>query len=62
MTTATAHNTDLTPHQRTVLTYIDEFQRKRGYSPSLADLAIAFGVRSKNAVAKVINALERDKH
>ncbi len=46
-----------TPHQRTVLNYITEFQSKRGYSPSLADLAIAFGVRSKNAIAKVVNAL-----
>lgn len=52
----------LTPHQRTVLNYIGEFQRKRGYSPSLADLALAFGVRSKNAVAKVVNALVRQKH
>lgn len=60
MTPAITQKTDLTPHQRTVLTYIDEFQHKRGYSPSLADLAIAFGVRSKNAVAKVINALARE--
>ncbi len=52
----------LTPHQRTVLTYIREFQHKRGYSPSLADLALAFGVRSKNAVAKVVNALARGQH
>jgi repressor LexA len=52
----------LTPHQRTVLNYIGEFQTKRGYSPSLADLAIAFGVRSKNAVAKVVNALVREGH
>ena len=51
----------LTPHQRTTLNYIREFQRKRGYSPSLSDLAIAFGVRSKNAVAKVVNALVRSK-
>ncbi|TSC78699.1 MAG: DNA polymerase V [Candidatus Peregrinibacteria bacterium Gr01-1014_25] len=50
----------LTPHQRTVLNYIGEFQHKRGYSPSLADLAIAFGVRSKNAIAKVVNVLSRD--
>ena len=50
----------LTPHQRTVLNYIVEFQHKRGYSPSLADLALAFDVRSKNAVAKVINALVRE--
>jgi len=50
----------LTPHQRTVLTAIKEFQGKRGYSPSLADLAIAFGVRSKNAVAKVVNVLARE--
>ena len=50
----------LTPHQRTVLNYIGEFQRKRGYSPSLSDLALAFGVRSKNAVAKVVNVLARE--
>ncbi len=50
----------LTAHQRTTLNYIREFQRKRGYSPSLADLAIAFGVRSKNAVAKVVTALVRE--
>lgn len=62
MAPTTAQRTDLTPHQRTVLTYINEFQHKRGYSPSLADLAIAFGVRSKNAVAKVVNALEREGH
>lgn len=51
----------LTPHQRTVLNYVGEFQRKRGYSPSLSDLALAFGVRSKNAVAKVVNVLVREK-
>lgn len=50
----------ITPHQRTVLNYVGEFQRKRGYSPSLADLALAFGVRSKNAVAKVVNVLTRE--
>ncbi|MCK5017679.1 MAG: repressor LexA [Candidatus Peribacteraceae bacterium] len=52
----------LTPHQRTVLNYIREFQQKRGYSPSLSDLAVAFDVRSKNAVAKVVNALVRESH
>ncbi|MBT3292862.1 repressor LexA [Candidatus Peregrinibacteria bacterium] len=52
----------LTPHQRTVLNYIGEFQHKRGYSPSLSDLAMAFNVRSKNAVAKVVNALVREKY
>jgi repressor LexA len=50
----------LTSHQRTVLSYIKEFQGKRGYSPSLADLAVAFGVRSKNAIAKVVNVLVRE--
>lgn len=49
----------LTPHQRTVLSFVREFQTKRGYSPSLSDLAIAFGVRSKNAVAKVVNMLTK---
>jgi len=52
----------LTPHQRTTLNYIREFQRKRGYSPSLSDLAVAFGVRSKNAVAKVVNALVKNEY
>ncbi len=51
----------LTPHQRTVLNYIGEFQAKRGYSPSLADLAVAFGVRSKNSIAKVVNTLVSEK-
>ena len=49
----------LTDHQRTVLSYIKDFQKKRGYSPSLADLAIGFGVRSKNAIAKVVNVLAK---
>lgn len=51
----------LTPHQRTVLNYVVEFQQKRGYSPSLSDLALAFGVSSKNAIAKVVNALVRER-
>ena len=51
----------LTSHQRTVLNYIVEFQHKRGYSPSLADLALAFGVSSKNAIAKVVNVLVREE-
>ncbi len=54
-----ATTTTLTAHQRTVLTFIREFQQKHGYSPSLADLATAFGVKSKNAIAKVVNALSR---
>jgi repressor LexA len=52
----------LTPHQRTTLNYIREFQKKKGYSPSLSDLAAAFGVKSKNAIAKVVNALVREHH
>lgn len=52
----------LTPHQRMALNYIREFQRKRGYTPSLSDLALAFGVRSKNAIAKVVGALVREGH
>lgn len=54
------HIMTLTPHQRTTLNFIREFQRKRGYSPSLSDLAVAFGVKSKNAVAKVVNALTKN--
>ncbi len=52
----------LTAHQQTVLSFIREFQQKRGYSPSLADLAVAFGVKSKNAIAKVVNALSKAGH
>ncbi len=54
--------TPLTEHQQTVLQYIKEFQQKHGYSPSLSDLASAFGVKSKNAVAKVVNALFKTGH
>lgn len=50
---------ELTKHQQGVLEYIREFQQKKGYSPSLADLAVAFEVKSKNAVAKVVNVLEK---
>ena len=53
---------NLTTHQKTVLKHIHDFQQKRGYSPSLADLALAFGVRSKNAVAKVVMVLFKAKH
>lgn len=42
-----------------MLNFVREFQHKRGYSPSLSDLATAFGVKSKNAVAKVVTALVR---
>lgn len=52
----------LTDHQRTMLNFVREFQHKRGYSPSLSDLAEAFGVKSKNAVAKVVTALVRERH
>lgn len=55
------HTPTITSHQRTVLSYIREFQEKKGYSPSLSDLATAFGVKSKNAIAKVINALHKAK-
>ena len=47
----------ITAHQRTVLNFIGEFQKKHAYSPSLADLAVAFGVKSKTSIAKVVNAL-----
>lgn len=50
---------ELTKHQTSVLEHIREFQQKKGYSPSLSDLASAFNVKSKNAVAKVVNVLER---
>ncbi len=52
----------LTAHQRTMLNFVREFQHKRGYSPSLSDLAVAFGVSSKNAIAKVVTALVREGH
>ncbi len=51
----------LTDHQRSVLSYIRDFQEKRGYSPSLADLATGFNVKSKNAIAKVVNVLTKAK-
>ena len=52
----------ITPHQRSVLAYIRQFQQERRYSPSLDDLRVAFGLQSTNAMFKVVGALRDAKH
>ena len=47
----------LTAHQQRVLGYIRYFQQSRRYSPSLPDLAVAFGNRSHSGMQKTVNKL-----
>ncbi|MEZ5344441.1 MAG: transcriptional repressor LexA [Pyrinomonadaceae bacterium] len=48
-----------TRRQHDVLKYIAKFVSERGYEPSYQQIARAIGVRSKGAVAKHIEALEK---
>jgi repressor LexA len=49
----------LTDKQKTVLRIIAEKVKEVGYPPTLQELADELGVRSKNAVLKHLNALEK---
>ncbi len=48
-----------TKRQHEVLEYITDFINQRGYEPSYQQIARAIGVRSKGAIAKHIEALEK---
>ncbi len=48
-----------TRRQHDVLKYITKFVSERGYEPSYQQIARAIGVRSKGAIAKHIDALEK---
>lgn len=65
---AAAVNPDLTPRQRAVLEFLQDFQAGRGYPPSLRDLQLHFGFRSVNGASCHLKALirkgaiEHDRH
>ena len=48
-----------TPRQHELLAYILRFREERGVSPSVREMCAALGVRSTNAVACLLRALER---
>lgn len=49
---------DLTPRQREMLVFIQDFLNKEGLPPTIAEIAGAFGLASPNGVAKHLQALE----
>ena len=49
--------TGLTPRQLTLLTFLDTFIKRRGYSPSFDEMRLAMGLASKSGVHRMIQAL-----
>ena len=49
----------LTERQGQVLSYIREYAAERGFAPTIREIAERFGLRSTNAVADHLRALER---
>lgn len=48
----------LTKRQKAVLTFLQDYLRERGYSPTLEEIADHFGLASLNGVYKHLKALE----
>ncbi len=48
----------LTKRQKEILTFLREYLKERGYSPSLAEIARYFGIASLNAIYKHLKVLE----
>ena len=48
----------LTRRQRDLLTYLDAYQKTRGYSPSFDEMKDALNLRSKSGVHRMVEALE----
>lgn len=49
---------ELTPKQQKLLDYLKDRVLTNGLPPSISEIALALRVKSKNAVAKLLNALE----
>ncbi len=49
----------LTKRQREILDFIEDYIKRRGYSPSYQQIARYFGISSKSTVAKHITLLEK---
>ncbi len=52
----------LTPRQAQTLRVIEIYIQGHGYAPSIRDLESLLGIRSTNAVAEILAALERKGH
>jgi len=50
---------DLTPRQKTILQYIADVIRERGYPPSITEIGEHFGISSTNGVFDHLKVLER---
>ena len=50
---------NLTPRQKQILEFIQQFVERHGYSPSLEEIAESFDIASVNAVFKHLAALEK---
>jgi len=50
---------ELTPRQKNVLDFLKNFLRKRGYPPSLREIASHFGLRGPKAPQKTLKILEK---
>ena len=53
------HRVPNTARQAEILCYLIEFQERRGYRPSYAQIARHFHVSSKGTIAKHVRSLER---
>ncbi len=49
----------LTAKQQTILSYIRVYRAKTGFSPTVREIASAFGIRSTNGVSDHLKALEQ---
>lgn len=49
----------MTERERMTLDYIDDFIRRRGYSPSFRQIANKIGITSTSRVASIVDQLER---
>lgn len=49
----------LTQRQAAIVAYIESYQLEHGYSPKIAEIQAAFGIKSVNGVIKHLRALEK---
>lgn len=59
ISTADHSQDDLTPRQRQVLTFINDYAGRWGYPPSLREIAAYLGINGTLGVSKHLEALER---
>ncbi len=52
----------ITPRQRRILSYIDEFSQEKGYAPSIRDIVKGCNISSTSVVDYNLRILEREGH